>query len=299
MRSGFTILKNGASLGYPYLESLRSLAPFVDEIVVAHGDSTDETLDTLQKLAAELTAAGRCSLRIVDSPWDAANLKGGLELSRQTNIALDACRGEVCFYLQSDEVLHDRDAEILQADLKRFEADADVEALALTWAHFYGSFDRVVTSRNWYRREVRVFKKAAGLRSVGDAQGFRIPQEGGALRKPRVALSRARVLHYGWVRPPALMAAKTGNFDKLWGHNRVHDPDKIFTAQYGMQAWTEPHPLVMRERVESMQGFDPLAGKPPVRNKNFWKAITTDWVERLTGWRPGEYRNYELVKKYL
>jgi glycosyltransferase involved in cell wall biosynthesis len=293
MRSGFTILKNGASLGYPYLESLRSLAPFVDEVVVAHGDSTDGTLASLEALARELP----CPLRIVPSPWDPANLKGGLELSRQTNIALDACRGEICLYLQSDELLYDRDAAVIRADLERFERDTEVEALAFTWAHFYGSFDRVVTSRNWYRREVRAVRKSAGLRSFGDAQGFRIP-EGEGWRKPKAALSKARVLHYGWVRPPALMAEKTSGFDRLWGHNRVHNADTIFTAQYGMQAWTEPHPEVMRERVESMKGFDPLRGKPPVRNKNYWKALTTDWIERATGWRPGEYRNYVLTKSY-
>jgi len=293
MRSGFTILKNGASLGYPYLESLRSLAPFVDEIVVAHGDSTDNTLASLEALAPQLP----CPLRIVPSPWDPANLKGGHELSRQTNIALDACRGEICFYLQSDEVLHDKDEQAIREDLARFESDMEVEALAFRWAHFYGSFDRVVTSRNWYRREVRAFRKSAGLRSIGDAQGFRIPV-GNDWRKPKAALSRARVLHYGWVRPPALMAEKTGNFDKLWGHNRVHNPADIFTAQFGMQTWTEGHPAVMQERVESMRGVDPLAGQPPVKNKNYWKALTTDWIERVTGWRPGEYRNYVLTKTY-
>src|SRR5690606_24396434 len=101
--------------------------------------------------------------------------KGGLELSRQTNLALDSCRHEVCIYLQSDEVLPEADAELLQRDLERFENDPKTFGLALHWVHFYGDYLHTVANRKWYRREVRAVKRSSGVRSFGDAQGFRIP----------------------------------------------------------------------------------------------------------------------------
>ncbi|MBS1984553.1 MAG: hypothetical protein JST16_10305 [Bdellovibrionales bacterium] len=300
MRSGFTIIKNGDSLGYPWTESIRSLAPLVDEIVVAHGDSTDSTGATLRALAAELA----CPLVIVESSWDASNTRGGSELARQTNIALDACRHDVCFYLQSDEVLADTDTEQLRADLVRFESDPSVDALALTWVHFYGTFDTYVHSKRWYRREVRVIKKSRGLRSYGDAQGFRIARSS-TWTKPRAALSRARCLHYGWVRPPEVMARKSETLDRLWhgsAKDGTHVPALIYPPVYGLRPFTGTHPAVMRERIAQFKrdfpNFDPFGGYSAPVDGEFLRLYFTDIIESLTGWRPGEFRNYRLCKRY-
>ncbi|MGH7953853.1 MAG: glycosyltransferase, partial [Limisphaerales bacterium] len=35
--SGFTFLRNGQKFGYPFVESIRSILPIVDEFVVALG----------------------------------------------------------------------------------------------------------------------------------------------------------------------------------------------------------------------------------------------------------------------
>ena len=300
MRSGFTIVKNGDSLGYPWKESIRSLAPIVDEIVVAHGDSSDTTRASLEALARELP----CPVRIKDSPWDAANTRGGSELARQTNIALAECRFEVCFYLQSDELLHQDEYPQLREDLDRFEKDSDVDALALHWIHFYGTFETIVRSRRWYRREVRAVKKSRGLQSYGDAQGFRIPQDGGWL-KPRAALSTAHCLHYGWVRPPEVMVKKTEALDRLWHGNErdgLHVVADAFPPHFGMQAYTGTHPTAIKMRVDEFHtrfpNYDPFRGKSVPRDGKYFKLWITDRIERLTGWRPGEFQNYKLMKRY-
>jgi len=41
--SGFTIVRNAIKYGYPVEESVRSLLPLVDELVVGVGDSEDAT----------------------------------------------------------------------------------------------------------------------------------------------------------------------------------------------------------------------------------------------------------------
>ncbi|GAA7265447.1 hypothetical protein HpCK38_19390 [Helicobacter pylori] len=48
--SGFTFLKNGSILGYPFIQSIQSLLPLVDEFIVNVGISEDDTLEQLQKL---------------------------------------------------------------------------------------------------------------------------------------------------------------------------------------------------------------------------------------------------------
>jgi hypothetical protein len=297
VRSGFSFIKNGERLGYPYKEALLSISPLVDELVVAHGDSEDGTGAALEALRPKLA----CPLRIVVSPWDARNIKGGLELSRQTNIALEACAHESCLYIQGDEVLHEDDYPIFRADLERFEREDDIDALAFAWVHFYGNFETYVESRAWYRREIRAVKKSRGLRSYSDAQGFRIEKEKGAWKKPRAALSRARYLHYGWVRPPETMARKSESFDRLWHGNArdgIHKAENVYPPHFGMKRFQGTHPRVMHERVEALRGFDPFEGQKPKQNLRYWKLWSSWQWEAATGCRIGEFKNFSSLRTY-
>jgi hypothetical protein len=294
--SGFSIVKIGDRLGYPYKEALLSLAPFVDEIVVAHGDSTDSTRKSLQSLALEIDKP----LRIIDSPWDSTNTRGGTELSRQTNIALEACHYDIAFYIQADEVLCETDGEQLKEDLVRFSRDSEVGAMALTWEHFYGHYDTVVRNREWYRREIRIVKRSAGWRSFGDAQGFRIRDSARWIKGP-AALSSARVFHYGWVRPPDVMIQKSIELDRLWhGHHRdtVHSSATIFPEHVGLEKFQGNHPRVMESRIMSTKGRVSFTRN---ESHHFFRKLrlqVSRWIEDQTGWRPGEFTNYSKLKRY-
>ena len=48
--SGFSFIRDGVRLGYPFVESLRSALPVCDEFVIAVGKSDDGTLERLQAL---------------------------------------------------------------------------------------------------------------------------------------------------------------------------------------------------------------------------------------------------------
>ena len=41
---GFTIIRNAIKYGYPVAESIRSILPICDKVVVAVGESEDDTL---------------------------------------------------------------------------------------------------------------------------------------------------------------------------------------------------------------------------------------------------------------
>jgi hypothetical protein len=85
--SGFSFVRNAVDLYYPLVESIRSALPVCDEFVVAAGDSTDGTTELLRGL-------GEPKLRIIDTVWDRAQFVRGASNAVQTNIALDACRGD-------------------------------------------------------------------------------------------------------------------------------------------------------------------------------------------------------------
>ena len=49
--SGFTFIRNGVELGFPFEASIRSLLPLVDEFVVAVGKGSDDTVANKGKAA--------------------------------------------------------------------------------------------------------------------------------------------------------------------------------------------------------------------------------------------------------
>jgi hypothetical protein len=299
--SGFTLVRNGERFGYPFLESLRSLLPLVDELVVNVGIGDDGTLARVRELAA-----AEPRVRPFESDWQLDNpekKRGGLILSEQTNAALDRCAGDWCVYLQADEVLHEADAPALREALRRADARPDVEGLLFDYVHFYGSFDVVQQTRSAYRREVRAIRRASGARSVGDAQSFRGP--GGS--KLAVLPSGARVFHYGWVRPPEVMREKTFHFDQLYhgtpraedaAAGRPHTGDNYrYKRFWGLRPFRGTHPAVMAERIRAQGWRWDLAASPLEWRLSDAKKVALDLFERATGHRLFEYRSYRLARE--
>lgn len=198
--SGFTIARNAIRLGYPIEESIRSLLPLVDEMVVAVGDSEDATWELVNGLGDPKITAFR-------TVWDMTRRGGGVVLAEQTNLALARCTGDWAVYLQTDELLNETEIEGIRAKLRKHLKTA-IEGLSFSYLHFYGSYGTIQDNWcRWYRREVRAVKTGIGVVSVGDAAGFKIQRRGGPQRLVR-ADAGAHVYHYGWVRPPQVMTVK-------------------------------------------------------------------------------------------
>ena len=151
--SGFTFLRNADSLGYPFLEALRSVLPLVDEFVIAlaEGDSGDATGEKLLALGSE-------KLRIIPTRWDLDRFPGGTIYARQTDIAKEACGGDWLLYLQADEILHEDDLEGIRSRCEKFVDDPRVEGMVFDYIHFWGSFNRHFRSHAWYAREIRIIR---------------------------------------------------------------------------------------------------------------------------------------------
>ncbi len=299
--SGFTLVRHGVEYDYPFIESISSLLPLVDELIVNIGRGSDLTLARVQELKQTM---GGEKIQIIESDWpldDPTRKKGGLILSEQTNLALDACTGDWCVYLQADEVIHEEDVPKLRQALERNHARPEIEGLLFDYVHFYGSYDVTQRSRSAYRREVRAIRRASGARSVGDAQSFRKPDGS----KLRVCRPSVRAFHYGWVRSPEAMREKTFFMDQLY-HG---DPDSEAKAQrvphtgdnyrykriWGLMPFTGSHPAVMAQRIRSKGWHWDLKHSPFEWRISDAKKIALDLLERMTGHRFFEYRSYRLI----
>ena len=286
---GFTFVRNAIRYDYPVLESINSLLPLCDEVVVAVGNSDDATLALIQRIKSP-------KIRIIETVWDDSLREGGRVLALETDKALAAVPADAdwAIYLQADEVLHEADYPVIRTGMERWQDDKTVEGLLLNYRHFYGSYDFVGDSYRWYRREIRIVRPGIGVQSYRDAQGFRRADN----RKLRVRLLAATVHHYGWVKPPAAMQRKQETFNKLWhsdewvAQNVAPAEEFDYSQADSLQRFTGTHPAAMQPRIDVRNWpfeYD------LTRNRYRFKDRLKQVLEHLTGLRLGEYRNYELL----
>lgn len=111
--SGFTIARNIVKYNYPAREAILSILPLCDEFIVDVGNSDDDTLKVLKSIKSP-------KIKIFERKWDTSAKRE--MLSVETNFALSQCNGDWAFYIQIDEVVHERDlARLKKMMLKHFD----------------------------------------------------------------------------------------------------------------------------------------------------------------------------------
>jgi hypothetical protein len=283
--SGFTIVRNAIKLDFPVEASIRSILPICDEVVVNVGRSEDETLDLVRSIASP-------KIRILETEWDMS--RRNTVLGHETLRAMRACAHPWGIYIQADEVLHERGAAALQEAIRRHDGDPRVEGLLVRYLHFYGGFDTVATHRRWYRREVRAVRldPALDIRPYQGAQGFRVGPEH---RKIRARLTDAEMFHYGWARPAQALREKRELGKTMYPWRDASERLPLLEWIPGMQPFRESHPAVAQQWIDTRR-VDPerLIGPRKFRWR-FVRYYISGWIERLTGVRVFEFRNYKLV----
>lgn len=284
---GFSFIRNAVKFDYPIVESITSILPICDEFIIALGNSDDNTEDLIKSIDSN-------KIRIIHTTWDDSLRKGGKVLAVETNKAFNQIKeADWAFYIQGDEVIHEKYLPIIKESMEKWKDDQKVEGLLLNYTHFYGSYDFVGDSRRWYRREIRIVRADKNISSFRDAQGFRKND-----RKLNVKHIDAWVYHYGWVKPPFEQQEKQKYFNSLW-----HDEDWIkknvkqtnqfdYSTIDSLSLFEGTHPMVMQKRINKLNwkfDFDPT-------KKNFGlKTKLLHWVEKKSGWRIGEYKNYKII----
>jgi len=246
--SGFTFIKNALIYDYPIVEAIQSILPICDEVVVAVGKSDDATLQLIQNIPSS-------KIKIIETVWDESLREGGQVLAEETNKAFAAINtvSDWAFYIQGDEVVHEKYLEHIQSAMHQYKDSPQVDGLLFNYLHFYGSYDYVGTSLNWYPHEIRVIKNNSSIYSYQDAMGFRK----GDNQKLQVKAIDAFVYHYGWVKEPAAMQRKQLNFNKYWHDDQWIDQNVVkaeafdyYQALRSLKRFEGTHPKVMLKRIE-------------------------------------------------
>jgi glycosyltransferase involved in cell wall biosynthesis len=288
--SGFTFVRNAIQLDYPVIEAITSILPLCDEFIVAVGKSDDGTLELIQSIPSD-------KIRIIETVWDDTLREGGKVLAVETNKAFHAVSKDCdwAFYIQADEIIHEKFLPVIHQTMLKFRDAPEVEGLLLKYLHFYGSYDYIGDSRKWYRHEIRIIRNnKEQITSYKDAQGFR-KYDNSKLRVKRVD---AFVYHYGWVKHPVHQQKKQQTFHKYWHDNDWMEKNIPKTVEFdysdidSLRRFTGDHPSVMQQRIaQSNWVFE-----HDITRKNYGlKKRVLMGIEKYTGWRVGEYKNYKVI----
>ena len=237
--SGFTIARNAIKYNYPIIESIHSILPICDEFIVNVGNSEDKTLELVESIRSP-------KIRIIQNTWDMS--QGKEVLSYQTNLALKECKGDWAFYLQSDEVIHEDDLPHLKRHMQASLQDKNIEALRLSWFHFYGSYFRYRIDKGWYQKQDRIIRNNGAVESCGDAYGFKRKDDKPIKRKATSCF----LYHYGWVHSSDVMTQRRINAEQI-GFTSLKSEERKNDYSYGdlnrFPVYFGTHPSVMQSRI--------------------------------------------------
>jgi len=278
--SAFTFIKNGQILGYPFIQSIQSILPIVDEFVINVGQSEDDTLALIQSINDP-------KIRIIQSTWNDNMHDRGYVYGQQKMIAQFNCTGDWAFYIEGDEVYHEDDLDKIRASMQTHVDNPEVEALVFDFYHFYGNANSYLDSPGWYRSEARIIKNS--IRSYApDGLFWLVLGSNKKGRYPKAKHTGARCYHYGWVRSEEQMNLKSQKVQQYWGG----EPAKIDYSQMErsiIKEFSGTHPKIVQDWLPKDKGVyqtDPNY-KPTKKQKKHRLMLKLE-----------EWFNLELSKKH-
>lgn len=244
--SAFTFIKNGEILGYPFLQSINSILPIVDEFIINVGQSEDNTLDLIKSIPSP-------KIRIIESIWNKKMQNQGYVYAQQKMIAQFNCTGDWAFYIEGDEIYHEDELTQIKKLMEENVDDKSVEALVFNFNHFYGNGNSILNSPGWYRSEARIIRNS--IRSYAtDGLFWLVLDSNKKGRYPKAKHTGATCFHYGWVRSEDQMNLKSKKVQKYWGK----PPTKIDYSQMDqsiIKKFNGTHPKVIEDWLPKASGI--------------------------------------------
>lgn len=250
---GLAFVKNGVLFDYPFLESLNSLSDIVEKTFINVGISEDGTRQKVSNCE---------NVEIIDVDWDEERSDKGHILSDMTNFPLEKMRESLknshsdysdiwVIYLQSDEVLHEKDYERIKSDIEQAHKQGH-DVVRFRYLHFFHDHNKIALHQRWYPQEIRAFKLDSDIFSHGDAQSFR--------GWTSAHESDAHIFHYGHVREQEAYHSKMSRMYRYYHggldliRKRIKSKIKDFFRNEHLYPFFGDHPYVMKNRIERLGG---------------------------------------------
>lgn len=246
--SGTLFAHNVLRFDYCAKESIQGLLGFCDEVVVLDCESTDGTLEMLNQMAAE-------NSKLVVIPgvkWERGHKHERLAI--QANDAIDRITSEWNFMGQCDEVVHEDSYQAIRDAITNPRWDA----FACRRYNLFGDFNHMISLTSQKKPcsdvVIRIGKKH--VRAMGDAESLHQANLSGEYT------DRIKIFHYGLVRKPEALIAKSIDMQS-WFHHPGHVDKRILKMRD--ENYFDPYELIAKEEIVPVPYHHP--------------AIMKDWIQ--------------------
>lgn len=134
--SGYTTTYNCILQEYPYIDSIKSMLEFCDEVIVVDGGSTDGTYEQLKKLENE---NAKLKVSLIERDWN--SIRHAVFDGQQKAEARKLCTKEFCWQQDADEIVLTKDIEKIINLCKNWPKFFDL--IALPVAEYWGSKNKL------------------------------------------------------------------------------------------------------------------------------------------------------------
>ena len=162
--SAFTCIRNGISLGYPWVEALLSVLPVVDEFLLVDYYSRDGTYAFAKKMES-----WNSKIRVIQRPWPEVSTDGSSIGLAQTE-ALHLCSGDLCLLVQADEIHHEDAIKDYPRIFRNFYY-SPFNGIEFDFRHVIHNFQEEMVNPA-YTRAIRVVRKLPKVISCHDGFSF-------------------------------------------------------------------------------------------------------------------------------
>ena len=269
--AGFSYIYNAVDFDIPFVESIKSVIDVVDQFVLTECYSKDNTWDLCLKLKEEYPD----KIKLVRHEWvqhytEISNLANWTMMQIDENI-------EYCMQLQSDEVIHEKDLNLL----KKVPAILTLTGKTVArwkYNHFIGNPQTVFPF--CYSKLVRIVKREEGWVIIGD--GVQFNKFGKIIPEDEVIETGIEVFHYGKMKDPYKGFKKEVDFQNLFTDIGFPDPrmlqmqkelgedycDYVYLFESNVvgnkiKKFEGTHPKVMEERLKNFRdgGYEQFVSK--------------------------------------
>jgi len=220
MTTGITLIRNGESLNYPYIQCINQMFSICDRVIVNIGLSDDDTIEQLIDFKYQLPKEYDLELHITE--WNMSNTGDGSELAKQANYCLkEIPDNEWVVYCQADEIIHEKDSIYLKNLMNNLSPEYSQIELYRTY-FWKDMFHRNTEDEIWLGRIFR-----AGTNIVG-GDGMHLVRESG-----NVYRSNSYLYHYSRMGTEKQVTKRIRELDLLF-HDKK-DVEKFEDFKYNKQ----------------------------------------------------------------
>lgn len=297
--SGYTTVYNAKSQDYPYVQCIKSMLQFCDEVCVVDGGSSDGTWETVQELSK---VEPRIVVRQVARDWN--HPRSGVFDGMQKAEARSMCTSQFCWQMDCDEIVHEEDAGKVKEICKKFPKEVHIVSLPVV--EYWGGPEKVrVDVMPWKWRLSRNLPNithgipAEARRFDKDGNMFAIAGDGCDMIDAMTGVRLPHVSFYSQEIDNTRRAAMQGNSQALEAYeewfNRVVDqlPGVYHYSWYDLERkirlyknfWTRHWEVLSGKTYEDTAESNMMFDLP-------WSQVTDDMIsrkaeelkEKLGGW---------------